>query len=171
MKRMILSILAIFALASVAVADEASHREAAVRVIEASQVQKSLEQIQGMFEGMLSQQMGALEVPSEGKAAFEAMQAEMSSLMSDLLTWEELSEFTVTTYVEFFSEEELNELTDFYKSELGQKLIERQPEIMQKSMQWAQTKVQERMPEFLKRLEEATAEFQEQFEASDSPEG
>lgn len=171
MQQLILSSLVALALSSVAVADEASHREAALRVLEASQVKKSLEQIQGMFEGMLSQQMGTVEVPPEGKAELEAMQAEMSSLMSDLLTWEELSEFTVTTYVEFFSEEELNELTDFYKSELGQKLIERQPEIMQKSMQWAQTKVQERMPEFLKRLEEATAELREQFEASDSPEG
>ena len=171
MRRFVLLSLAVLAMSTATVADEVSHREAAHRVLEASQAEKSLDQVLEIFDGMLAQQMASLDLPAEGQEAAREMQAEMTSWMTDLLRWEEMSAFLETMYVEVFSEEELNQLADFYDSEIGQKLLERQPEILQKTMEWTQGQVAERMPEFLERVEARTKELEERFRTAEAPEG
>jgi hypothetical protein len=47
----------------------------------------------------------------------------------------------------------------FYKSPLGKKVIEKTPELMQKSMAQTQALYQKRMPEFLKRMEKASEDL------------
>jgi uncharacterized protein len=66
-------------------------------------------------------------------------------------------------YSESFSAEELREIIDFYQSPLGRKWIERMPELMQKSMQISQSRLQAMTPEITaigetygKRLNEAS---------------
>lgn len=51
----------------------------------------------------------------------------------------------IKIYSETFSAKELKDITAFYKTETGQKTLEKMPEIMQKSMQIAQTRVMQNM--------------------------
>ena len=163
MKRVLISILAVFAMSSVSLADEASRRAAASRFLEASQARRTLDQAMEMMDTMVSQQMGSLDLPAEGRELALEMHEELVSWIGGLFRWEEMSGFMVTTYAEVYSEEELLGMADFYESELGRKFLEKQPELMQKSMVWAQQKMEEIMPEILGRVEAVTAELREKY--------
>jgi hypothetical protein len=164
MKRSVLvSILAALTLAPTLMADEASHREAAYRYLEASQARRSLDQAMSMVETMIAQQMDSLDLPAAGQEISSEIRKDMLTRLSDMLRWEEMSEFLVATYVDVFSEKELLGLAEFYQSELGRKVLEKQPELMQKSMAWTQQRMQEYMPTLLQSIEEATAELREKY--------
>ena len=62
-------------------------------------------------------------------------------------------------------------LADFYESELGQKVIERQPLILERSMMWSQQKVQERLPELMRRIDGAIRELRQQYPGESPAEG
>lgn len=64
-----------------------------------------------------------------------------------------LREDVITIYMETFSEKELKEIMAFYKTETGQKTLDKLPELVQRSMQIAQTRVMENMFELQKMLE------------------
>ena len=55
-------------------------------------------------------------------------------------------------YAEVFTEGELRELTAFYRTELGQKMLVRLPEIMQRLMAITQRRLQEMVPSLLERI-------------------
>ena len=164
MKRIVLiSILAALTVAPTLMADETSHREAAYRYLEVTQARRSLDQVMNMMETMVSQQMDSLNLSAPGQKPSLEISKDMLTRLSDLLRWEDMSEFLVTTYVDVFSEEELLGLVEFYQSELGQKVLEKQPELMQKSMAWAQQRIDEYMPTLLQSMEAATAELREKY--------
>ncbi len=53
----------------------------------------------------------------------------------------------VDMYAEIFTEKELKDITAFHKTRTGQKALEMMPEIMQRSMQIAQTRLMQNMGE------------------------
>lgn len=56
-------------------------------------------------------------------------------------------------YANDFTAEELKEMTAFYHSKLGKKMLEKTPSLMQKSMQFGQERVSKNMDELNKILE------------------
>ncbi|MCH7927981.1 MAG: DUF2059 domain-containing protein [Candidatus Dadabacteria bacterium] len=60
----------------------------------------------------------------------------------------------ISIYAETFTEEELKGAIKFYKSPIGKKFIEKQPELMRKSMQISQKQMTTLMPKIQKLTEE-----------------
>ena len=63
----------------------------------------------------------------------------------------------IDMYSEIFSAKELKDIAAFYKTKTGQKALEKIPEVMQRSMQLAQTRVMQNVAE----LQEIMAQGQE----------
>jgi hypothetical protein len=163
MKTTLLSCWIVLLLCSPVLADDASRRATALRILETTNVKESVDQVMDAMESMLSQQLSTMDLSVEGREAAARMQAEMMSFMAEAMTWEDLRDFMVDTYSELFTEQELLGLAEFYESDLGQKMIARQPEIMQRSMSWSQQAIQERMPELQRRIEAARRELAEEY--------
>lgn len=163
MKTTLLSCLIVLLFCSPVLADDASRRATALRILETTNVRESVDQVMEAMESMLSQQLATMDLPAEGREAAARMQAELMSFMAEAMTWEDLRDFMVDTYSELFTEQELLELAEFYESDLGQKMIARQPEILQRSMSWSQQAIQERMPELQRRVEAARRELAEEY--------
>lgn len=51
--------------------DESTHRQAALKMLEAAQTQKMLDQLSIHFETMINQQMSTVDIPAEGKEEFD----------------------------------------------------------------------------------------------------
>ena len=85
-------------------------------------------QSEGQFEVMLEpfKEM----VPDEKQEAF---MKEVKATMPDL--YDQLAE----VYMETYSQKEISEILEFYESPIGQKVVEKTPEITQKSMTIGQT--------------------------------
>ena len=105
-----------------ALADEADEKAKLARELVA--LQMSAEQWKGMMDAMTS--------PLAGKARLSLTQA---------ITYQEVSDFTLGLYVKNYSKDELQQLVTFHGSEVGRKASRLAPEIMKDTMGWIATKV------------------------------
>lgn len=71
---------------------------------------------------------------------------EMNALIRAELSWDKLEEPMIALYGNVFSEDELQDIIAFYQSEAGQKMLKRQPELMQGTMVMMQEQMQQLMP-------------------------
>ena len=95
----------------------------------------------------------------------QQMQQIMPALMDTVykqLSWESLKPDFVEIYGTTFTDDEIKGLTEFYKTPLGQKLVEKMPDISQKCAQI----IQRRMPSIMGELQKIVAENLQQANAA-----
>lgn len=144
--------------APAAIADDSlTPKEAlAMEIIELTQADKMAEVMTAQIKQQMRQKMEAeISCPAEREVAAEMTEV-FTSNMSDLMRSSELKAELILAYAELFTREELQGLVEFHRSELGRKLLEVQPEIMQRSMKAAQRLGREMQAKML----EAQATFQ-----------
>ncbi len=148
MKKLMFSILLLLfaAFPPTLLAGEASHRKAAEEFIESVQSKKGFDLMISSVEDMLSKQFQGTELsPEKRKASIEVSKA-MTKMLRELFVWEDMRKLYIDVYIKVFSEKELKELTDFYHSPLGKKVIAKMPELMKISMELNQKEMMKKMP-------------------------
>ncbi|MDD3605464.1 MAG: DUF2059 domain-containing protein, partial [Kiritimatiellae bacterium] len=75
-----------------------------------------------------------------------AMQQKMMDLIAGEMSWDKIKTDYIGIYAETFTADELKGIIDFYKTPVGRKFIEKQPEIMEKSMRVTQKQMMTLMP-------------------------
>ena len=100
-------------------------------------------QVEGMMQNM-SVQMGVK--PNE-KPIFDKYYADMTKVLKTKMSWQKMQPMMVNLYDKQFSEQEISDMLDFYKTESGQAILKKMPQVMQQSMQMSQALVQDAMPE------------------------
>jgi hypothetical protein len=164
MKKILLLLVLLAAVAPApAFADQSSHRDAALRLLEVTETQKMLDQMMSAVDTMMLQQFDAMGLPPEGREAADAMRVEVMQWFSDFFVWEEMRDLFVDIYVEVFSKEEIDEMVSFYESPLGQKMLAKMPALMQKSMEKTQAMLQEKLPQLQQRMQNVMAELEEKY--------
>jgi uncharacterized protein len=78
----------------------------------------------------------------------------MREFLERYLSWEELRPEYVRLYTDIYSEAELREMQAFYRTPLGQRMIATMPELMIRSSEISQRRMQAHMPELMRRLME-----------------
>jgi hypothetical protein len=157
------SMLAIGLLAAPSFADDLSHRKAAAKLLEVTNVQQMLEKVKASVETIMRQQLGALQLPEEGRQAAAKAQQEMMEWFSQFFAWEKTRDMYTEIYVETFTEDELNELIAFNQSPLGQKVLKKMPELMHRSMEKTQQVLREAEPEVKRRLRKIILELESRY--------
>lgn len=71
---------------------------------------------------------------------------EMNALVRAEMSWDKLEEPLIALYGNVFSEAELQDIIEFYQSPAGQKMLKRQPELIQGTMVMMQQQMQNLMP-------------------------
>ncbi len=151
MKRLFVAVLVVLMVGIPCMAAEQvtdSHRQAAEELLVEMSMERTLEE---SIETTLSVQL---------QQAPQLVQFEdiMRAFLNKYMSWEYLKEHIVQLYVEEFTEQELREITAFYRTEAGKKLIELTPVLMNKGMAIGQKAVEEHLPELqqmiLQRMQE-----------------
>ena len=148
---------------SVSYADEASHKKTVLKLLEVTNSQKMLDQMTTWIESMMRQQFDNLQLPPEGREAAATVQKEMMTWFSEFLTWEKVRDRFIDIYIDVFTEDELNEIIGFYQSPVGQKMLRKMPELIEKSMQKTQAILQEKMPEFQQRMQKILSDLKAKY--------
>ena len=165
---MIVALLFSVVVTSSLFAGEASHKRAALELLEVANTQEMLDQMMSSISDMMEQQFKALKLPPGGEEAAAAFQREIIDWFSEFFVWEQMRDLYVDIYVDVFTEDELKELIRFYQSPLGQKVLKKMPELMQKSIEKTQALLQSKMPEFQKRLQKTISELKEKYKKDES---
>lgn len=71
---------------------------------------------------------------------------EMNALVRAEMSWDKMEEPLIALYGNVFSEAELQDIIEFYQSPAGQKMLKRQPELIQGTMVMMQQQMQSLMP-------------------------
>lgn len=118
----------------------------ATQLLETMQVGKALNQSFDSIKKMQTQMVMKFVKNAKDQARAIKTQNKMMDLMMKELCWENLKPEFEKLYAETYSAEELRGLVKFYQSPLGQKFIEKQPEMQQKSMAMVQRMMMRIMP-------------------------
>jgi len=143
---------------SLAVADEESHKAAALSLLETMQMDELLLQ---SIEAMLQ-----LEIQNNPSLAPFA--GTMRKFYSTYMSGDSLREEFARMYSEAFTEQELNEINAFYLTPTGQKAISETPTLMSKGAQIGQQRVLANISELQFMIQEEANRISElQSEADD----
>lgn len=160
MKILINTILLLFITLTASYADEVSHKAAAEELL---LVMKTDQMMQPMYQEIrkmmfdMSKQMGISEEESE---LFNRHMDRLISLLEDEFGWNKLKNDFIRIYQETYTEEELNSFIAFYKTPSGQKLIEKMPVLMKKSMEISQRN----MPLMIEKMKVLQAQMMEDIQ-------
>jgi hypothetical protein len=104
--------------------------------------------------------------PSE-EAAFRASLAQQAKdVLQTQLNWQGLEPTFVQSYADDFTAAELRQLVDFYKSPVGQKLLDKQPDIANKMTQLTEQKLKAAFPLIMQKLKASEQKFAEDHPAA-----
>jgi hypothetical protein len=114
-----------------------AHHAAAVEMLMAMNIQ---ENIDASVETMLKLQ-------TEQNPAMAQFADIMRDFMKKYMTWETLKDQYADIYARAFTQQELRELTAFYRSPIGRKMASAMPQLMNEGAQLGQKAVMDHMPE------------------------
>jgi len=140
---------------SVALADQASHRRAAEKLLDATNVKERSDQVKEQVKGYLRNtlQNQFKDVPRDGQEMADALVNETMKWVSDDFSWEETRGMYVDIYAQVFTEEEIEGLLRFYQSPIGQKMLQKTPELTQLILQKTQARIQKKIPDLEKSVQ------------------
>jgi hypothetical protein len=132
--------------------------ESIERLMQVMQVQAQLEtiyaQILPAMQSTMRQTLAAQLRSDEAARMFDAVQARVNAVVLEQMSWARLKPDFARIYGETFSQEEIDGLIAFYRGPFGSALINKAPQLMQRSMQM----MQERMAPMLQQVVQITKE-------------
>lgn len=138
-----------------------AHVQAALDLIVASRTEQMFEQMKDPTAPMVQQTIAQFQGCESAKPVLDEFAKAMSDIKFDADQIAKARRDIAVAYTEVFSQAELEEMTKFFASATGVKMLDRMPEVMQK-VQTAQAQGQETMQKagqiaqgFGPRLEEA----------------
>lgn len=107
-----------------AMAASESHTQAALKLLEVTNSQRLVDGMVSEMKQLLSGIPTGENLSTKQQQLFEDFQANMNSLIESNLSWEKLKPEYAEIYTDSYSEDELIQLTTFYQTSLGKKLLE-----------------------------------------------
>jgi hypothetical protein len=134
--------------------DTSPEREAAERLVELFQLDKTFDTMMTQVTQGSLQMIDSMEGDAATKAQAKAGMQESFDVVFEEFTWERVKPLFTDIYAEVFTTEELEGLIAFYESPIGQKFIAKQPELAAASMRHMQGLMQEMMPKIQEKVKE-----------------
>ncbi len=143
-------------------ADEASKRAKIEEIFVATNVQGLMLQQQSQIRTMIHQMVVQSAPQLAGNQMMEEFEQTSMDDIQKVLSWESLKPEMIKIYADTFTEEELNGLSEFYKSPAGQAMIKKLPTVMSKTMAIAQARMGEELPRLQQHLQDIVKKYQQQ---------
>jgi hypothetical protein len=144
-------------------ADEASKRAKAEQLFMLLHMDRMMDQLMSGVKRQVQQITESMDhaTPEQQKQITDFQQRVMD-LVNQKIGWKALEPDFINLYASTYTEEELDGIIAFYKSPVGQKMIEKTPELTTKSTQVTQEKMKELQPV----LSQMVQDFMKQMAAS-----
>ncbi|MGE8359109.1 DUF2059 domain-containing protein [Pseudomonas sp.] len=140
-------------------ADAKSHAADAEQFLQLARADKLAVPVYAQVQQMFAQRFAESGAPQNKQAVLESYQAKANTALDQAVGWDKIKPDMVKLYTSNFTEAELQELITFYKSPLGQKVLQKMPTLTAESAQLTQTKLEAAVPQVNKLLADMTAEL------------
>jgi hypothetical protein len=157
MKRLIGFLLICLIIPSWACADDTVRRQLAEELLSLNNIRTQVDQMHIQINRIMMSQLDGLELPESAEVKLEEIQKLTTDILSEDLSWDKLKDEYIDLYAATFDEEELKGIIEFTRSPLGQKLNEKTPVLMKKSMAIGQKHAEAVMPKIQAAIQEFMA--------------
>lgn len=127
------------------------------RLLQVMEAQKVIDQmIPAMMQqsnAMLDRQLASTQASDADKARAQRMMAAQESSLREMLAWNNLKPVYVRVYADTLSAEEVLAMTRFYESPEGRSVMQKMPQVIQRTMQEMQPLAQAAMQKMMAELE------------------
>jgi len=150
--------LGIFALGSHLQAQDKQPSESAVfaeELLTLLNVQKNMDAMFQQMAKIQDQSLNSTGATPEAKERQQKIREVMNAEMKSIVNWETLKPMFISIYSETFTPDELREMITFYKTPIGQKWLEKQPQLQMATMQRMQSIMAEAQPKMLEAIKRA----------------
>ena len=134
----------------------------AKELLNLTDMQKMLDQIVVQIQQMQDSQLKLLDIPKKDQEKFKQFKNKLMKKIFDTMNWEKMETEYIKLYSSTYTIEELKAILEFYKSPAGQSMLKKQPLLMQKVMELAQTQTQNLLPEIKKMTGEFVASIKDE---------
>jgi uncharacterized protein len=157
---------------SAAYAVDAPPSEGSIKqLLEVMQAHKNLDAMLGQMDAIMKnafqQATQGQTVPAEAQKIFEKCRADVSGIFKEQFTWEKMEPLYMHVYQQSFTQEEVNGMISFYKTPIGQSVINKLPLVMQNSM----NETMKMMGPIMQRIQTMQREVVAQMQASSKKSG
>lgn len=140
-------------------ADQASHNASAEAFLMMAHADKLGTPVYMQVQEMFAQRFAQSQAPDAKRPVLDSYQAKANAALDSAIGWDKLKPDMIKLYTDNFSEAELKDLVKFYQSPLGQKVLQKMPQVTQQSAQLTQSKLESAVPVVNKLLADMTAEI------------
>lgn len=137
-----------------------THRASVEKLLLLTKQDQLLEQTFPQIKQLVLQQIQQTELSQEQSRLMEEYFNKIFDVMKDEMSWDKMKDDFIQIYMAVYTEQEVNELIAFYESPIGQKTVEKMPQLMQESMAISQKYTMNMMPKILAIAEEMAAKIQ-----------
>ena len=126
----------------------------AKEIMALTHVTKMMEQVKAQVLQLQSQILSEMDIPENKQEETKAFQKKIHDKIFEIMSYEQMQKEYIELYTSVYTIEEMKGIIQFYKSPVGKSMIEKQPQIVKKSMEISQSKVRLLIPELQKITEE-----------------
>ena len=131
---------------SLQVQAEPATRATIEKFLQVTEAANMMDQAYQNMDQMTSQMLASSGLDVEKDPQIQRDMQEMNALVRAEMSWDKLEDPLIALYGNVFSEAELQDIIEFYQSPAGQKMLKRQPELIQGTMVMMQEQMQSLMP-------------------------
>jgi hypothetical protein len=143
-------------------ASEASIRELMTITNSKALLDGAYGQLDGVMEQAMKEAMGGKSGTPEQEKLMAEMRAKMVALFREEMSWDQLEPTYLELYASTFTQAEVDGMNAFYRSEAGQAVVAKMPQLMQSLMQTVMQRMQMLMP----KIQKLEAEYKQKLGAA-----
>jgi len=166
MKRTFLAVLcSVLLISTIASADQTGEKKAILKLLEISNARNMSDQIMTSMDAVMDRQFQTAneQLSPKGQDELMTVRKESVKLMQDNFSWDQMKDMYIDIYTQVFTEDEINQLVEFYQSPLGKKMLEKMPELLQVTFEKTQALIQKKMPIFQENLEKNLSALESKY--------
>lgn len=158
MKKLIVSLVFAFSISGNCYADSGM-RGSIEKMFEITDMKAMLDASYAQMDRMFSQMAKNNNISDEERPIYEKHRKKFHTLLTESMSWNKIKEPIIAAYSQVYTKAEIDELIAFYQSPLGQKMLQKMPELMQVTMQVMQETSKSMMPKMQALQEELKADL------------
>lgn len=131
MKKLVLSLALVAVLPGLALAGPTKQEQLAAEYLTISNVSKQVDEVRAQMKESIVSQLDQLPIPPE---KLQGLKDQTVAIVDEDMQWDNMKGEYIALYADTFTVEELQEILRFSKSPVGQKLNEKMPVLIEKSI-------------------------------------
>ncbi len=167
---MAVALLCSVGLCTILAADNPPSEASIKQLLEVGQAHKLVDtmtvQMDGYMKQIMQQATQGQHITPEIQKGIDKREAEMMSMLKEVLDWNKLEPMYVRVYQKSFTQGEVDGLVAFYKTPIGQALLTKMPAVMQNTLNEMQQMMQPMMQRMQRMQQDVVAEIQAQKKKS-----